>query len=348
MNDRDCESCKKFSRNDPHESEGYCQAKRSWVDPQEGEDCKMHEFTLHSATKYKDGTPIMSEPEKVYCESDADLIHGKTDAACKSALNSAYGKTAEMTNQLDTKSSRPNQFGIDFCEPDCCPYWDKYCDHTLQDKHMCPYLPHDTDANVKYLEQAFTEFAKIQDDLIEEYDATLKIHGDTLEQHLERIDDMDAVLTRHAGKINTHADMLEEHLNRICELEHLYEKVIDYVCELREKVDKIVESFTEHKGSDFCGNCTHVNRCRAEDGIYACELSGEIIDPDDSSCARFEPPYSKNPEWFDNMKKAMTTPSEPSVGCTDCKHVIHGMCEKYNCSLGTICATPECHESFPF
>ena len=50
MNDRDCESCKKFSRNDPHESEGYCDAKREWVDPQEGEDCKMHEFTLHSAT----------------------------------------------------------------------------------------------------------------------------------------------------------------------------------------------------------------------------------------------------------------------------------------------------------
>lgn len=64
MNDRDCESCKKFSRIDPLESKGYCNAKRTWVDPEEGEDCKMHEFTLHSATKYKDGTPIMSEPRK--------------------------------------------------------------------------------------------------------------------------------------------------------------------------------------------------------------------------------------------------------------------------------------------
>lgn len=61
MNDRDCESCKNFSRVDLYESEGYCDARRIWVDPQEGGDCKMHEFTLNSATKYKDGTSIMSE-----------------------------------------------------------------------------------------------------------------------------------------------------------------------------------------------------------------------------------------------------------------------------------------------
>lgn len=263
MNDRDCESCKKFSRNDPHESEGYCQAKRTWVDPQEGEDCKMHEFTLHSATKYKDGTPMMVEPE--------------TD------INSSYPKSI-------TKE-KSNQFGIDFCEPDCCPHWDKYCDHTLQDKHMCPYLPHDTDANVKYLEQVFTEFAKTQDDLIEEYDATLKTHGDTLEQHLEHIKDMDAALATHAGKINSHTDTLEEHLNRICELEHLYEKVIDYVCELREKVDKIAESLIEHKGSNFCGNCKY---SEMEDGICKCGFPGinmDIVDPDRSSCEWFEPPF---------------------------------------------------------
>lgn len=96
MNDRDCESCKKFSRVDPIESEGYCEAKRTWVDPEEGEDCKMHEFTLHSATKYKDGTPIMSEPEKVYWDTDSAPVHGKstgTYAVRKAAVNAMYGKT---------------------------------------------------------------------------------------------------------------------------------------------------------------------------------------------------------------------------------------------------------------
>ena len=180
MNDRDCESCKKFFRNDPYESEGYCDAKRTWVDPQEGEDCKMHEFTLNSATKYKDGTLIMSEPEKVYCDTDSTLIHGETDTyeTRKAAKNSMFGKTSEeMSNQLDPE----------FCEFGTCPYYGESCDHTLQDKHMCPYLPHDTDSNLRYLEQVFTEFAKTQDNLIEEYDVTLKTHGDTLEDHMERI-----------------------------------------------------------------------------------------------------------------------------------------------------------------
>ena len=262
MNDRDCESCKKFSRIDPLESEGYCDAKRTWVDPQEGEDCKMHEFTLHSATKYKDGTPIMSEPEKV-------------DSACKSALNSAYGKTVkDMSNQLD----------ITFCEADCCPYWDKYCDHTLQDKHMCPYLPHDTDANVKYLEQVFTEFAKTQDDLIEEYDETLKTHGDALEDHKERI-------TINEGNIDSLSSDVEDLQRKVAAIYQFLNSVApETFFKIMEDLKK-VEKENIRNGSNFCGNCTHANKCRAEDGIWACELSGEIVDPDDSSCSMFEPPF---------------------------------------------------------
>lgn len=283
MNDRDCESCKKFSR----------------IDPQEGDDCKMHEFTLHSATKYDDGTPIMSEPE-----TDVNSLYPKSIVKESNQLNGWISVKDKLPNAQqnvivctdintvtiawingdhwvfadtgnghlenwsfdDVKYWMPmpeppkDRFGIDFCEPDCCPYWDKYCDHTLQDKHMCPYLPHDTDSNLKYFEQAFTEFAKTQDDLIEEYDATFKVHGDTL----------------------------EEHLNRICVLEHLYEEVIDYVCELREKVDKIAESLTKHKGSDFCGNCTHA---KSKNGVYTCKLLGGNINPDNSSCSMFEPPF---------------------------------------------------------
>lgn len=293
MNDRDCESCKKFSRNDPHESEGYCQARRSWVDPQEGEDCKMHEFTLHSATKYKDGTPIMSEPEVTYCKSDADLIHGLVDSAGKTDTdssysqrkaekNSMYGKTVEeMSNQLDTKSSRPNQFGIDFCEADCCPYWDKYCDHTLQDKHMCPYLPHDTDSNIKYLEQAFAEFAKTQDELIEEYDATLKTHGDTLEQHKERI-------TINEGNIDGISSEVEDLQRKVYAIyQFLNSAAPDFFFNLSEEIKKNM-----HKGPDFCGNCTHCDHGKqGDDTVYVCDLSAEIVDPDDSSCVMFEPPF---------------------------------------------------------
>lgn len=47
-----------------------------------------------------------------------------------------------------------------------------------------------------------------------------------------------------------------------------------------------------HKGSDFCGNCTHCARGKqGDDTVYVCELSHEIVDPDDASCSMFEPPF---------------------------------------------------------
>lgn len=221
MNDRDCESCKKFSRNDPYESEGYCQAKRSWVDPQEGEDCKMHEFTLHSATKYKDGTPIMSEPEKIYCETDSALIHGKT--------------VKDMSNQLD------------------------------------------------YLERVFKGFAKTQDDLIEEYDATLKTHGDTLEQHTERI-------TMNEGNIDSLSYDVEDLQRKVAAIYQFLNSVAPGTFfEIMEDLKK-VEKENIHNGSDFCGNCTHCSK-HSDDTVYICTLSHGFVDPDDSSCSHFEPPF---------------------------------------------------------
>ena len=220
MNDRDCESCKKFSRTDPYESEGYCDAKRTWVDPQEGEDCKMHEFTLHSATKYKDGTPIMSEPEKVYCETDSMFIHGET----------------EQSNQLE------------------------------------------------YLKRAFKGFAKTQDELIEEYDATLKTHGETLESHLETLQDHHERITINEDNIDCLCSDVEDLQRKMHQIYQFLNSVDpDFFAKIQE------EKFT-HKCSDFCGNCTHASHV-APDEAWRCDLSGEIVDPDDSSCSQFEPPF---------------------------------------------------------
>ena len=242
MNDRDCESCKKFSRGDPHESEGYCEAKRAWVDPQEGEDCKMHEFTLQSAYKYKDGTPIYAEPSGLSINALSDVLVRHTT------------KQKEMSNQLDSLEQRV-------------------------------------------------------DELSEEYDAVLKTHGDTFEQHLERIEDLDDILATHAGKINNHTDSLVEHEHKLSTLSEdvsINEGNIESICcdmeDLQRKVYQIykflnsvdpdffarIQDDMMHKGSNFCGNCTH---SKTTDGICACELSGEIIDPDSASCSMFEPPF---------------------------------------------------------
>lgn len=238
MNDRDCESCKKFSRVDPLESEGYCNAKRTWVDPKEGEDCKMHEFTLHSATKYKDGTPIMSEPEKIYCETDSALIHGETDtyATRKATKNSVYGKTVkDMSNQLD------------------------------------------------YLERAFKGFARTQDELIEEYDATLKTHGDTLEDYKERI-------TINEGNIDAISFDIEDLQRKVATIYQFINSVAPGTFfEIMEDLKK-VEKENIHKGSDFCGNCAYCKK-HSDDTVYICTLSHGFVDPDDSSCSHFEPPF---------------------------------------------------------
>lgn len=216
MNDRDCESCKKFSRNAPTDYVGYCEAKRTYVAPEEdGKECKMHEFTLHSATKYKDGTPIMSEPERVYCDTDCTLIHGDAE---------------NMSNQLDA------------------------------------------------LEQRVDEFT-------EEYDT---------------------VLATHAGKINAHTDALLDHEHKLSTLSEdvsINEGSIENLDFRLEEVERKINSILKllihyditpysHVGSNFCGNCTHCNRGKqGDDTVYVCELSYEIIDPDDSSCSMFEPPF---------------------------------------------------------
>lgn len=230
-----------------HESEGYCDKKEKFLNPQECDGCPMHEFTLHSATKYKDGTSIMSEPEKV-------------------------------SNQLDPE----------FCEFGTCPYYDKFCDHTLQDKHGCAYLPHDAAANLKYLEQVFTEFARTQDDLIAEYDETLKTHGGTLLEHEHKLSTLSEVVSINRGNIDSLYYDVEDLQRKVYAIYKFLNSVDpDFFVKIEDQM------FLErvNNGSNFCGNCTHVNKCRAEDGIYACELSGKIIDPDESSCSMFEPPF---------------------------------------------------------
>lgn len=81
----------------------------------------------------------------------------------------------------------------------------------------------------------------------EEYDAVLKTHGDTLEEHLERL------------------SVLEEHIKCI--------------------MDYINSKETEHTGSNFCGNCIHYH---GDCNIPICKLTGEIVDPDDASCAKYK------------------------------------------------------------
>ena len=300
MNDRDCESCKKFSRNDPHESEGYCQVKRSWVDPQEGEDCKMHEFTLHSATKYKDGTPIMSEPEKVYCDTDNEK---SSCYDCKYADWDADGCTCKL-NECIVRQPREGCPMHEFTLHSATKYKDGTPIMSEPEKVYCEsdaVLIHgmadsssrvDVDSSysklsnqLDYLERAFKGFAKTQDELIEEYDATLKIHGDTLEDHHERI-------TMNEGNIDSISSDVEDLQRKVAIIYQFINSVAPGTFFKVMEEFKRVEKENIHNGSDFCGNCAHCDHGKqGDDTIYICTLSHGFVDPDDSSCSHFEPPF---------------------------------------------------------
>lgn len=214
-----------------------------------------HLFGLNSATKYDDGTSIMSEPKV-----DTDSSYPQ----CKTEKNSLYGKVAEGSNQLDP----------DYCKFETCPYYDKFCDHTLQDKHGCAYLPHNEAANLKYLEQTFTEFAKVQDDIIADYDKKL-------EDYHERI-------TINEGNINAISSEVEDLQRKVAAFyQFINTAAPGTFFKILEEL-KRVEKENVHNGSNFCGNCSH---SESTDGICTCGLNKGIIDPDDSSCEWFEPPF---------------------------------------------------------
>lgn len=133
---------------------------------------------------------------------------------------------------------------------------------------------------------------KVRDDNIGKYyTASLKEYIDDKLNELN--EKMQAVTKEHIK----HEDLIEDHEAKICELEHMYENVIEDMCAVKERLCNITSLITEnnkyaHIFSNFCGNCAHCDHGEwRDDKVYVCELSAEIVDPDDSSCSMFEPPF---------------------------------------------------------
>ena len=92
------------------------------------------------------------------------------------------------------------------------------------------------------------------------------------------------------------ADEYIKHEERILKLERLCNQLHDMIMELsketREKLYEISTIQFGHFGDNFCGNCAHCDHGKqGDDTVYVCSLSAEIVDPDDSNCAMFEPPF---------------------------------------------------------
>ena len=100
-----------------------------------------------------------------------------------------------------------------------------------------------------------------------------------LEQHMEQI-------TINEGNIDALSSDVEDLQKKVYQIYKFLNAVDpDFFAEISKKP---VPIRFDHICSDFCGNCTHSN---STDGIYTCKLNKGIVDPDDSSCSMFEPPF---------------------------------------------------------
>ena len=106
---------------------------------------------------------------------------------------------------------------------------------------------------------------------------------------------------RQSNQLDAHSAKLELLDDRVDALKDLFEDLETQINDLSlrfEELKKYIgeqetvkEATSEHTCSNFCGNCTHYQAPTSSVTLPTCKLSGEIIDPDDSSCAMFEPPF---------------------------------------------------------
>lgn len=94
------------------------------------------------------------------------------------------------------------------------------------------------------------------------------------------------------------------------------------LCALESKCDNIDDMESDitflfhlmHGGDNFCGNCEHCVSC--PDGLYRCDITESELDPDNSSCIRFE--SSQPPKSDAEICKACSDKNTPR--CYKCSH----------------------------
>lgn len=104
---------------------------------------------------------------------------------------------------------------------------------------------------------------------------------------------------RQSNQLDAHNARLEFLEDKIDALKNLFEDLEAQINDLSYRFDEfkkfvgytLADPAVPHTCSNFCGNCVHYQAPTSSVTLPTCKLSGEIIDPDDSSCAMFEPPF---------------------------------------------------------
>lgn len=105
---------------------------------------------------------------------------------------------------------------------------------------------------------------------------------------------------RQSNQLDAHSAKLELLDDKIDALKDLFDDLEAQINDLSIRFDEFKKfvgytladpAVSHHTGSNFCGNCSHYQAPTSSVTLPTCKISGEIIDPDDSSCAMFEPPF---------------------------------------------------------
>ena len=99
------------------------------------------------------------------------------------------------------------------------------------------------------------------------------------------------------NSLNAKYELLDD---KIHHLKDLFQDLETQINDLSTQLDELKKfigyhfadpAINSHVGCDFCGNCAHYTRPKTPATVPVCDLSGEVIDPDDASCCMFEFPF---------------------------------------------------------
>lgn len=116
-------------------------------------------------------------------------------------------------------------------------------------------------------------------------------------------------LCHDIGSLKTYRTTNQENTAFFCDrLKEIHEKLDDMETDI-----DLLYAMT-HSCDNFCGNCTHCKQY--PDGLYKCGITACEIDPDTSSCIRFESP--RPPKSDAEICKACSDKDTPR--CYKCSH----------------------------
>lgn len=194
-----------------------------------------------------------------------------------------------------------------------CPYFGKFCDCEKEEYEVCD------------LKDIYGDQLELLHD--EDFDTWLTLVLDRQSNQLDgfmknvdiTVNSLDEKITCVGNQTKTIWADLDEHESRLLDLESqtssakyellddkihhlkdLFEDLETQINDLSTQLDELKKfigyhfsdpAIDKHTGCNFCGNCSHYVRPKTPATLPICDLSGEIVDPDASSCAMFEEPF---------------------------------------------------------